>query len=268
MAVAKVHHINCGTMLPLGHQLPGLLPAQLVAHVLVVETIDRLVLVDSGFGLADIRERSARLGRPFTTMVNPALIEAECAVRQLPTLGYDAQDVTDIVLTHLDLDHAGGISDFPNATIHVSNTEWDAARNPRTVEQARYVQAQWAHGPRWSSHDLDHGGEPWLGFESVNVIDSDIVMIGLAGHTRGHAGVGILTDKGWLLHAGDAYMSSGDTARPRVCPPGLRTFQRLMAVNNARRLGNLERLADLRASGRARIFSAHDQAEFETLRHS
>ena len=39
----KAHHLNCGTM-----RLPG---APLVCHVLLVETDDGLVLVDSGFGL-------------------------------------------------------------------------------------------------------------------------------------------------------------------------------------------------------------------------
>ena len=29
------------------------------------------------------------------------------------------EDVTDIVLTHLDFDHAGGLDDFPAATVHL-----------------------------------------------------------------------------------------------------------------------------------------------------
>ncbi|MET7974382.1 hypothetical protein ABZW44_15180 [Streptomyces mirabilis] len=41
----KVHHLNCGTM-----RMPT---APMVCHVLLVETAGGLVLVDSGYGLAD-----------------------------------------------------------------------------------------------------------------------------------------------------------------------------------------------------------------------
>lgn len=33
-------------------------------------------------------------------------------------------------MTHLDFDHAGGISDFPHATVHVLATEYNAAQLP------------------------------------------------------------------------------------------------------------------------------------------
>ena len=51
----KVHHLNCGTM------RPPLTP-ELVCHVLLVETPTGLVLVDSGFGLEDVRDPAGRLG--------------------------------------------------------------------------------------------------------------------------------------------------------------------------------------------------------------
>ncbi len=37
-------------------------------------------------------------------------------------LGYSINDVRHIILTHLDLDHAGGLHDFPNAAVHVSGS--------------------------------------------------------------------------------------------------------------------------------------------------
>ena len=40
-------------------------------------------------------------------------------------------DAGTIVLTHLDLDHAGGLADFPQATVHVSATELRALQAPR-----------------------------------------------------------------------------------------------------------------------------------------
>ncbi|WP_223281445.1 MBL fold metallo-hydrolase [Streptomyces antnestii] len=48
-------------------------------------------------------------------MARPVLDTGETAVRQVAALGYDIEDVRHIVLTHLDLDHAGGLRDFPPA---------------------------------------------------------------------------------------------------------------------------------------------------------
>jgi glyoxylase-like metal-dependent hydrolase (beta-lactamase superfamily II) len=36
---------------------------------------------------------------------------------QVQRLGFDPRDVRHIVLTHLDFDHAGGLDDFPHATV-------------------------------------------------------------------------------------------------------------------------------------------------------
>ena len=43
----KVHHLNCGTMHPYG--VPTI-----VCHVLLVETDNGLVLVDTGYGVAGL----------------------------------------------------------------------------------------------------------------------------------------------------------------------------------------------------------------------
>jgi len=39
----------------------------------------------------------------------------------------DASDVRHIVLTHLGFDHAGGLDDFPAATVHLLRQESDHA---------------------------------------------------------------------------------------------------------------------------------------------
>src|SRR5262249_30927368 len=107
----RVHHFAAGTMCPR-------LVAPMVCHCLLVETDDGLVLVDTGCGLADLADPRARLGWMFTNIVRPATDPSGTAVRQVEALGLKAADVRHIVVTHLDLDHAGGILDFPNATVH------------------------------------------------------------------------------------------------------------------------------------------------------
>jgi glyoxylase-like metal-dependent hydrolase (beta-lactamase superfamily II) len=242
-----------------------------VAHCLLVESDQRLTLVDSGFGTADLAEK--RMGRAFIKVAGPSLDPAETAVAQVRAAGYDAADVTDIVLTHLDLDHAGGLADFPDARVHVFGDELAAATARATLaERSRYLPAQWAHGPRWVEHAV--AGDEWLGFEAVRVLSEDVVLVPLRGHTRGHGGVAVRRPSGgWFLHAGDCYFSHGEKETPPTCPRGLSAFQKVVETDKAARRANADRIRSLHAehgpdSGAAEVvtvFCAHDAVEFDAL---
>ena len=263
-----IHHLNCGTLRPHGSLGGRVSPPALVAHCLLVERAAGLLLVDTGFGRDDVAA-PARLGRPFVAGLRPALDPAETAAARIEALGHSTADVTDIVLTHLDLDHAGGIADFPHARVHVLEAELEAATHPTVRERARYVAAQWAHGPQWVTHRVE--GEEWCGFGAVTALDVDVLLVPLHGHTRGHAGVAVRRPAGqgggWLLHAGDAYFDAGEKQTPPHAKPGLRLFQRLMAVDDAQRRANQQRLRELHAahSDEVTIFSAHDPTELAAL---
>lgn len=238
--------------------------ARIVCHCLLVETRAGLLLVDTGFGLDDVA-RPARFSGAYRTVVRPKLLREETAAAQVEALGFSRGDVRDIAVTHLDMDHAGGLADFPEARVHLLRAEHEAAMAPRTSnERHRYLRAQWAHGPRWALHEPS--GERWMGFESVRALDgeAEVLLVPLHGHTRGHAGVAVRTPSGWILHAGDAYFFHGeiDPVAPS-CPPGLAAFQHLLAVDREARLANRARLAELaRAHGaEVRIVSAHDPVE-------
>ncbi|HSE10013.1 MAG TPA: MBL fold metallo-hydrolase [Nocardioidaceae bacterium] len=262
----RIHHLNCATMCPAPGRVRRLMPPRLVAHCLLVEGEDGLTLVDTGFGSGDLAD-PRRLGRIFTAAVGARFDPTETAIAQVRDLGFAALDVRRIVVTHLDLDHAGGLGDFPHASVHVHADELAAARRPTARERARYISAQWSHGPSWVEHRPD-AGDSWFGFESVSVIDDDLVLVPLHGHTRGHAGVGVRRPEGgWLLHAGDAYFFHGEKERPPTCPPGLRGFQRLVEVDHASRVRNQERLRALHAEhgDEVTVFSAHDESEFLAL---
>lgn len=265
-----IHHVNCGTMCPSGKRIienqGGLFErARMVCHVLVVETAQGLVLVDTGLGTRDI-EDPRRLGRGFLRRSAPALDRAETALAHVERLGYRASDVRHVVATHMDLDHVGGISDFPDATIHVLDDEHAAAMHPRgPSKRYGYRPAQWAHGPRWQHHRVD--GERWKGFSAVRVLPGlsvDVLLVPLFGHSAGHCGVAVRDGERWLLHAGDAYFShlELDPDRPRA-PLGLALFQRLRSVDERARRDNQARLRELaRDHGRdVDVFCAHDARE-------
>ena len=249
------------------------MPSTLVAHCLLVEGADGLTLVDTGFGLVDVENGGRRLGRPFMLVAGVRLDRTETAVEQVRALGHRPEDVRDIVVTHLDLDHAGGLADFPWARVHVHRAELDAARHPDRRERLRYVPAQWAHDPEWVEHTA--GGDDWFGFASVQAVGEDVLMVPLHGHTRGHCGVAVRRpDGGWLLHAGDAYFSTGDKRTPRSCPPGVRAYEAGLAVDGRRRRENLARLQELHqrhgdeGDREVTMFCAHDRSEFELLKSS
>ena len=253
-----VHHLNCASMRPLA-------TAPMVAHCLLVERPAGLLLVDTGFGSADCAD-PRRLGQPFRAVVRPVLDPAETAVAQVRALGLDPADVTDIALTHLDLDHVGGLADFPAARVHVYADELDAALHPTVRERGRYLPVQRAHGPTWVRHDV--AGDDWFGFGSVTALDDDVVLIPLQGHTRGHCGVAVRRpDGGWLLHAGDSYFHASEKLTPPAPPMALKAFQGLLAVDNRRRLANQERLRELQRSHAddVTIFCAHDPEEYAAL---
>jgi len=254
-----IHHFNCATFRPL-------LGAEMVAHCLLVERPDGLLLVDTGLGTGDLAA-PRRLDRSFLAMTRPVLDPGETAVARVRALGFDPADVTDIAMTHLDRDHAGGLSDFPQARVHVYDTELDAALAPPSfMEKQRYIPAQWAHGPQWVRHRAV--GDEWLGFSSVTALGDDILLVPLHGHSRGHAGVAVRRrDGGWVLHAGDSYFNIGEKTAPGTCPATLRAFQTVVAQDNKQRHANQERLRELVAAqgDDLTVFCAHDPTELGEL---
>ncbi len=253
-------------MRPLASLGGRLTPPRMVAHCLLVERADALVLVDTGLGTADVANPK-RMGRGFLIGVRPDLRPSETARAQVEALGYAIGDVRDIVLTHMDGDHTGGLGDFPKARVHVDQTEHLAAEHPHTLhDKQRYKKAHWAHHPTWVTHGS--GGDAWFGFEGVAALgEDDLLLIPLRGHTRGHVGVAVRRPEGgWLLHAGDAYFYNGEMATPPAYNRGLVGFQKLMAVDEKARTDNQERLRELRRDHQEiTIFSSHDAAELDRL---
>lgn len=268
----KVHHLNCATLCPpAGRYVSALIndTGTLVCHCLLVESADGLVLVDTGLGTPDLDARTTRTHAAFRALTGPRLVREETASWQVERLGYRAQDVRHIVVTHLDQDHAGGLSDFPEALVHVHADELAAARGATLRERARYQSGQWSHGARFVPHRA--GGERWMGFECVRDmagLPPDILLLPLPGHTKGHSAVAVRGEDGWLVHAGDAYFFHGEMepVRPH-CTPGLTLIQRLDDVDHELRVANQARLRQLAREHAAdvRVFCAHDPTELTQL---
>ena len=245
---------------------------RMVCHCLLLETDEGLALVDTGLGTHDLDDPHARLGGAFLAFARPKLDRAQTALAHVERLGFRREDVRTLLPTHLDLDHAGGLSDFPEATVVIHDREHDAAMRPQsTMEKHRYRAMQWAHGPRWKQLSVAPGGETWFGFESVRALggtDDEVLLVPTIGHTRGHCAIAVRTPQGWLLHAGDAYFFHGemDHARPR-CTPALAAFQRIAAIDDRARVENQRRLRALAHDHAAevRVFCAHSPEELASF---
>jgi len=210
----EIYHLNCGTVygfsIPSDDDTGGFFKrGRAVAHCLLVNTGEGLALVDTGWGRRDCTAPSPPVKRFMNGSRSPRDLN-ETAFRQIEKLGYNPADVKHIFLTHLHMDHAGGLPDFPTATVHVFADELDAFQHRPTLLDwltRAYRPEHRAHGPKWEPCTLQ--GDQWFGLECappIGVGEAEFVFIPFTGHSRGHCGVALRTGNQWLLHCGDAYI--------------------------------------------------------------
>jgi len=158
------------------------------------------MLVDTGLGTQDYSNPGRRMDF-FLKLMRSKRNLGETAIQQIQRLGYKREDVKHILQTHLHLDHAGGLPDFPEALIHVYKPEYEHIRMHTSWE---YIPDHWMHELRWVLHELS--GEKWFDFDAIKLdgFEPEIWLIPLSGHTPGHMGVAVEQDQGWVLHGGDA----------------------------------------------------------------
>jgi len=272
-----VHHLNCISTCPLGGHLmdhgpePILHRGHLTNHCLLIEADNELILIDSGLGLRDIVDPHSRVGGFFLHLLSPEFRAEMTAHEQIRRMGFCPQSVRHIILTHLDFDQAGGLDDFPNARVHLMQSEKDNAIAQRSwIDRQRYRPAQWDTKNNWRMYTAGEG-QTWYGFNRVHALDGvseNIVMVPLLGHSFGHCGVAVKIDSKWLLHAGDAYYfhEEMDLEHPH-CTPGLSAYQKFLDRDHKARLWNQGRLRDLRRKhgNEVNIFCSRDVHEFEKL---
>ncbi len=191
----KIHHINCGSLSAPNF---GYVPCR----GMLLAGDRELALVDTGIGLRDVQNPAERIGQELIDLAGFQFNEEDTAVRRIEKLGYNPADVRHIFLTHGDPDHSGGLADFPQATVHVSQEELSSI----TDGWWRYRTCHFDHGPLWKTYST--ASEQWYGLEARRLPFDDageIFLIPLFGHTKGHCGVAIRQENRWLLHVGDAY---------------------------------------------------------------
>ena len=161
--------------------------------VYVIEHDNGLVLVDTGLH-PDLATDTSRLGAldamfdihlpaDGSGTVGPALQAA----------GFDAAQVSHLVMTHLHFDHSGGMVEVPNAQVVVHANEWAALGNDLLVELGIYNPADADLGHDRLEVDDDHD---LFG-------DGTITCLQTPGHTPGHQSVRVQTEEGTFVLCGD-----------------------------------------------------------------
>ena len=204
-----VHYLNCFTC---SARVPSRWHSG--ALCLLIETNQGLVLVDTGLGEEDYVRR-APIHRLFQLITIVPMDPEETAVRQVVRLGYRPEDVRHIVLTHMHFDHCGGLPDFPHASVHLHRREFQAFMGfPRRWSDLGYVRRHIAHQPEFVLYD--DTGESWFDLNAICLpFEPEMWLVPLFGHTRGHCGVAVKTEKGWLFHIGDAGPMGMKTYAPK-----------------------------------------------------
>lgn len=106
----------------------------LTCRSLILRDDSRVILIDVGIG----DKWSDKLKQIYGITLTPR-----------DQLNFAPESVTDVILTHLHFDHAGGISHrkddgqlaltYPNATVHLQRANWERANNPTPKDRASYL---------------------------------------------------------------------------------------------------------------------------------
>ncbi|MGB6860737.1 MAG: MBL fold metallo-hydrolase [Pseudolabrys sp.] len=168
-------------------------------NVVVVRSGGRTILIDAGIGM------DPGLNLP----------QAGRLVRRLEAAGIDLASVTDVVLTHMHMDHLGGllidgVKDRlrPDLRIHVAAAElkfWESPDFSRAVMPAGFPDALRRAAKRFVN---DYGSQ-LRPFEEEHEVTPGVVVRRTGGHTPGHSVVCLASGGDRLTFAGDAVFQVG-----------------------------------------------------------
>ena len=172
-------------------------PYEFPVFSFVIEHPEGPIAIDTGL--------TARAKRPMGQGVigapRPVIQSDEEIKPQMRAMGLAPEDVRQVVLTHLDWDHAGGLGSFPNAEVLVHRPEFEFASKVRG--KLRYQPKLWpaSFGP--TVYDLDP--EPVGPFPASKAVteSGDLRLVSIPGHSAGQVGVIVETEGPTLFFAAD-----------------------------------------------------------------
>jgi len=146
---------------------------------------------------------------------------------QLGRLGFSADDVATVIMTHMHAGHSGGLRYFRRARIIMSGQEWAACMGG-VGRLSGYPNAHW---PKWLSPRIvtfNAGQIGGLARSQPLTGDRSLYLVRTPGHTLGHISVALEDDGLLYFFAGDAsYLL---TTMSEAAPDGFAAHPRLQAA--------------------------------------
>jgi N-acyl homoserine lactone hydrolase len=166
-------------------------------------------LVDTGHHASMAVDPKGSYGPILGRAVGPHIRmgEGDAMPDQIRARGVDPRDIKLVVMTHMHLDHASGVAQFPDATFIVTAREWEAATNGPGI-RGGYIPRQFDHAFDWRTIDFD--GDEVSSYKSFGRTldlfgDGSVRLAYTPGHTLGHMSVVVRT-------AGPEFLIAGDSA--------------------------------------------------------
>ena len=180
---------------------------KLALRSLLLESVDKLIMIDTGIG--------TKSDEKFSEIYNIDLSNYSLE-KSLSEVGFSRNDITDVIITHLHFDHAGGITffnegspelTFPKAMHYVQSEQWDWALNPSEKDRASFLKNDFTLLD--SNKKLNKLSGPVELFPGLEVL----VMYG---HTQGMQLVKIKDTNSTLLYCADLIPTSSHIPVPWV----------------------------------------------------
>lgn len=168
---------------------------EMCTRLLLLDNGKRRILIDTGSGY----KLAKKINEIYAIDYSKSTIESE-----LEKYNLKKEDITDVILTHLHFDHAGGstyydndkqlLPAFPNAVHYVQEKQLNWARNPSERDKASF---------------FPNDFEPLVNSKLLKTIDGEykfddyITLLPVNGHTRFMSLVKISDEKETLLYTAD-----------------------------------------------------------------
>ncbi len=170
------------------------------------------ILVDTGLHPSIVTDGDENFGRIATRIGKPALAPGEDVPAQLRKRGLDPGEIPIVVMTHLHIDHTSAISEFPQATFVVSETEWEAATSGRQPALNGYRRPHFNYAFDYRTVDFDRGGiTSYASFGRTFDLfgDGSLRLAYTPGHSAGHMSLIAHLKKNDFVIGGDATYTQG-----------------------------------------------------------
>ena len=211
------------------------------------------VLFDTGNALEVVHNKEEHWGA-IVGAYDPVMTEDQWCVNAIKKVGVQPEDIRYVILSHLHLDHAGGVGHFPNAQYIVQRDELHFAYVPDPYMKLAYIrkdfdkEVDWFILEGWATDGYDLFG------------DGAIKIYFTPGHTPGHQSVLVnLPNSGPMFFAADSCYTSDNLEKGTL--PGL-------MWNAGETVKSVNRMRILQETQGVTVVTGHDPVAWKKFRQA